>query len=337
MVGFGPELSKENILKRITTEDIFKKYCPGFKNIGEKFKNRQEANPSTVIDYYNGDLLFKDFGEIGSYRAIDYVSKVFNTNFIGALKIINRDFNLGLGEGDYGTPINQRAVTFLKALQNKQKSSSPTEILIKRRDFELYDLGYWGQYYWTKEMLLSADITPISFFWVNNYKKNKFTQSKAEQFSYSLNYYWNKEVFRRKIYQPKNKVLKFISNVDFTIVQGYKRLNKQGEILFITSSLKDCGPFWRLGYNAIAPNSETSFLPENYINKLKTRFKQIFIWFDNDWEKPQNEGIINAKRFSEIYNIKYLHNPDNTPKDPSDFSKKYSLNVFNEYLKKQIN
>jgi hypothetical protein len=334
MIGFGPSLNKENIYKRITSYDIFKKYCPEFTEIGRKFKARQESRPSTLIDYYKGDLLYKDFGESGSYRAINYVAKVFNTNYIGALQIINRDFDLGLGTGDV-SPINKKAVKFFNSLKEKQLKISPTKILIKNREYNYNDLTYWGQYYWTKEMLKSVDIVPISHFWIT--KEEKTTQFKASQYTYSYNYYWHEDIFRRKIYQPFNTNSKFVSNVDFSIVQGYKRLNKYGDILIITSSLKDCGPFWRMGYDAIAPNSETSFLPEQFVEKVKNRFKRIIIWFDNDWEKSNNQGIINAKKFSEKYGFEYMYNPDNYPKDPSDFVKEFSLNEFYNYFSTKIN
>lgn len=334
MYGFGPDLNTENIYQRITSLDIFERYCENFEGIGKPFKGvlrSGDSKPSAKIDIIGDDLLYKDFGQIGSYRAIPFVAKKFGTTYYGALQIINKDFQLGLGEGRSSVkPIQKEAQKFKEICRSKKVS--PTEILVKRRKLKDEDLKFWSKYYWTKEMLRSVDICPISHFWVNNPSKGKFYQSRVYNLAYTLDYYWHGGVFRRKIYQPHNKFGgKFISNVDFSIVQGYKRLDKTGDILFITSSLKDCGPFWRLGYNAIAPNSETTFLPEVFINKYRSRYKRIIIWFDND-----QEGIESAKKFSQIYQLEYFYNPIGYPKDPSDFCLQEGLGNFYNYINKLI-
>jgi len=341
MIGFNPPLNKENIYKRITSYDIFKMYCPEFKEIGKKFHGKfrtGDSYPSAQIDYYNGDLLYKDFGERGSSRAIDFVARLYNTDYFGALSIINTDFNLGLGDVNGKKslkPVNRQAQKFFEKCE-KISEVSKTKLLIKRREYTNRDLQYWGQYYWTSEMLKSTDIFPVSHFWINKSTKSEITMFKADSLAYSFDYYFHKGIFRRKVYQPFNKKIKFLSNVDSTIVQGYKRLKRHGDILIITSSLKDCGPFWRLGYDAIATNTEHSFLPIKFFEKQKSRFKRIIMWFDNDWDKEENQGVINAKKFSQEYNIEYFHNPDNTPKDPSDFCKEHSLNEFYQMFKSKV-
>ena len=41
-------------------------------------------------------------------------------------------------------------------------------------------------------------------------------------------------------------------------------------------------------------------------------------------------------KYAKKYNIEYYFNPDNEPKDPSDFAKKYDLNAFKELLESKI-
>ena len=63
MYRVTPSLTVDNILKKITSYDIFRKYCLEFKEIGKAFHSpfRTDKHPSAFIIYYNGDLLFKDF------------------------------------------------------------------------------------------------------------------------------------------------------------------------------------------------------------------------------------------------------------------------------------
>jgi len=336
-----PELTHENVKQRVSSYHIFKLYCKNFKYLNQKFYSefRDETEPSCCIGVINKDLMFKDFGTGESLRAVGYVMKKYNLTFPQALQKINQDFKLNLLSTVHiknVKPIESSGVLQLKVPTLKE--STGTILRIKRRDFREKDLKYWNSYYWTKEMLEKADIYSISHYWIKNIKGDRrfFT---GNSLAFSLDYYWNEGTFRRKIYFPgtDGKKSKFISNVDTTIVQGVKLLPKEGgELLFITSSLKDCGIFWRLGYNAVAPNSEETFLPEKYFRKIEKRWKRIVIWYNNDWDKGTNPGVKSAKKYSKKYNLEYYYNPDNTPKDPSDYSKEYGIGEFDKLIKSKL-
>jgi len=322
-------LTKEKIYEKITSFDIFKLYCSGFSKVGEMFKSelRKDSNPSCCISYIDGDLLYTDFGD-GSMRAIDYVIRKYSLTYGEALYKINKDFKLELGSpvlcditGLRIAPATHSKVTYTER--------TPTIIKIKARDFTARDATYWKQYGWTREMLERAKIKSLACYWIDNQKNDNVAYPIGkDELCYSYEYYWNKDIFRRKIYLPESKI-RFISNVDDTIVQGYHLLPKEGgDLLFITSSLKDCGEFWLLGYNAIAPNNEETLFPESYIEKLKARWKRIILWYDNDFTKEDNPGIKNAMKFSQKYGFEYFYTPDGTEKDPSDFVKSYGLQTF---------
>src|SRR5688572_29318762 len=96
------ELSKENILKRISTYDIYRFYHGNFK-INEVTVNRHrgEKDPSLIIgNKLSNELTHKDFGDY-NWRgdAFHFVMQIHNCDFKMALSIIDRDFNLGLGGG----------------------------------------------------------------------------------------------------------------------------------------------------------------------------------------------------------------------------------------------
>lgn len=324
--------TKKQIFSKITSYDIFKFYCPNFITLNSLFKDNirtGDKNPSTSIAFIGGDLLYKDFGTEGSYRAVDYVSHKFGLSFHTTLEKISDDFGLGF------TSNNKRAITKpsynTKSLKRVLIEKTPALLDIKTQSFTKTNLKYWKQYGWTEQMLKTIKVNSISHYWLTNTSKgivNRMVDvSNIQAFSY--NFYFHKGIFRRKLYFPY-KFNRFINNGDNTIVQGWDTLPKKGgDILFITSSLKDIGPFWRLGYYAVAPNSEKLFiLPEVYA-KLKKRWNRIIIWFDND-----ESGIISAKNFAKKYNIEYYYNPIKAPKDPSDFVKAEGLREFNWLIKK---
>lgn len=66
-------------------------------------------------------------------------------------------------------------------------------------------------------------------------------------------------------------------------------LPKQGgDILVITKSLKDCACLYEYGITAIAPCSENEFLTDTQYERIKKKFKHIFLLWDNDFTGVSN-------------------------------------------------
>lgn len=320
-----PELTIENILKRVSSYEIFRRYCKNFKEVGSMFKSefREDKNASCCIEYIHGDLLYKDFGE-NSYRFFGYVMRKYNLTFRQALMKINDDFNLGLGYKPKNTNINTRELIVVPSFKEKARSI----IKIKQRQWTQEDVAYWKKYEIPIKLLEEYNVKSISHYWIINSKGDKMFANNSIGFSYE--YYWHNDIFLRKLYFPyANQEGKWISNVDNTIVQGWNLLPKEGgDILFITKSFKDVMIFKLLGFWAVAPNNERSFIPKKvFEEKIKIRWKRIIIWYDND-----ATGIEGAEKFSKEFGIEYYHNPFDTPKDPSDFVELYGLQVFKELV-----
>jgi len=323
-------LTKDNILKKIDSYQLFKAYVPGFKALDKMFKSefRKEDEPSCHIIMWKGDLLYKDFGENG-YRVFDYIARKFNVNYTGALQRVNEDFALGLGGN---VTVNTQATLVIPEKSDVElfTEKKPTIIDIRTRPWNKLDAKYWRDRYGIPSKLLEFhNIKPLSHYRISSEKKdNAWYAMNPYSIGYSFDYYWNDGIFRRKLYFPQIRTNgRFISNVDGTIVQGWTVLPKYGKILFITKSYKDILIFNLLGYWAVAPNSEHSYIPEDVMIKLKKRFENIYTWFDND-----EAGIRGATQFSVKFDLRMTHNPMGEPKDPSDYVEKYSLSNFDKLI-----
>lgn len=328
MIRIGKyELSQENIFKFITSYDIFAKYSNNFKKIGKNFYSdfRCENNPSCQINYINGDLLYTDFGLGRSFRAIQFVMYLYNINYYEALEKINTDFNLNLGNEFKNNHKNTN--TEYKVINNDVKKfveKKPSIIKIKSRSFEQHDLVYWNKFGIKTDTLIKYNICPISCFWIND---NYYIASK---YSYSYNFGYVDNIFRRKIYQPFENKFKWFSNGGI-LMQGINILPEKGNLLIITKSLKDVMLLNDIGYNSIAPNSEAT-VKLDIINNMKTRFKNIIVFYDND-----STGINFSEKICNKYNLKRIFIPkESNCKDISEYSEKYGFEEANKLMNELI-
>lgn len=340
MISTRNLLNKQNLLSLISTYQIFSTYCRNFEQIGKAFKSefRDEKSPSCMIEMIGGDLLYTDFGK-GSYRAIEFVMRKFNLDFKDALRKINLDFSLNLIDSSKSDFHYIRTNVVMSELKQKLAQKKTTKIDVKYSDYTQEDIDYWNKYGWTEDMLKMASIKPIDFYWLTIEHKNiiQAPYQVINELAYSYDYYWHNGIFRRKLYFPEREgKFKWLSNVDNTIIQNWDLLPKNGgDTLFITSSKKDCGGYYRLynQWNACAPNNEGSFLPERvFLSKIRPRWKRIIIWFDND-----ETGVKNALKYAQKYNIEAVWNPLRCPyKDQSDLIAADGLREFNYQLQKLI-
>lgn len=328
-------LTKENILKHVDSYQLFKTYCKNFRELDKPFSSefRTDNNPSCAVIVWKGDLLYKDFGE-NSYRIFDYISRKFDISYHESLQKVNNDFDLKLGY-----PVEIEPATVITPMSSdidlKKHEKRGTIIEISARDWTESDKRYWSSYRIPLQLLEYHNIKSISGYRITNSKKDRaYYAINPFQLAYSYDYYWSNGIFRRKLYFPRSKTTRFISNVDNTIVQGWTLLPRNGgKILFITKSYKDILIFNLLGYWAVAPNNEGANIPDQVMHKLKERWENIYVWYDND-----QTGITEGKKFAEKFELSFTCNPENYPKDPSDFVKKYDFDKFdaliNNFLKK---
>lgn len=144
-----------------------------------------------------------------------------------------------------------------------------------------------------------------------------------------------------KTYRPlsKDSTKKWGGNAKSGDIAGMAQLPKKGQILFITSSLKDVMVLQELGYNAIAfngegygmGNGESAKHMRQVLNKLEDRYEHIIFYMNND-----APGMEFNQRLAHQYRKKFISNPPKTPKDISDYVQKKGAHNGKRLLKKLL-
>lgn len=274
---------------------------------------RVDKSPSLSFYISNNHINVKDFSTGESWSLTYFMSEYLNLSLkdtIIKLKELNNDYEYFYTKAAGKIP---------KIVSKKDKS----DIKIKTREWNNKDIEYWDSFGISVSLLRMANVTPIShIFFI---KDNNSSYMVADSLAYAFIHYGEeKPLF--KIYQPYNKKYKWFSNYNSSIISLNHLLPKTSDNLFICSSLKDALCLKsQLGYNSIAPQGEGYRFSEEYIDNLKSRFKNIYILFDND-----EAGIVNTNRLAKETGFIPLYLPNiNNTKDISDLYK--SLNNKSEF------
>jgi len=335
MIKLGPLFTYADLVSVIGEEEIAKRYIPGFEKINKSFRLRscgEDKKPSCRVYPYGNKLFINDFGDskhAATRTIFSFIQDEYSKSAIEALDMIATDFKYNI----------KRDLTLNDRSKPKSKVSyieKETVIQVKYRNWEYYDINYWSNYGITVAELEFAGIKPISYFWIDSKRVNNKI-FKAEKLAYTYDYYVHKGIFRRKIYQPLSSWMKWVSNCSLDVVQNYRNLPKQGELLIIQSSLKDALTMNTFGYNSIAPISESTFFLEDYYAKLISRFKKILYFSDNDWNKQDNSGLGYGKQIEKKYKINIIYIDSKYEcSDISEFRAKYGKDCTEELLKTLI-
>lgn len=320
------EVTRDNILSRVSEYDVFKTYNSNFQKLGQAFCSelREDRNPTCYINKYGDRLFYRDFGtEKETIDCFGYIMKKYGVSFQESLEMINLDFNLKLLPV---ISISHRKNTPIRTnIKLEEIVKMPTEIRVQTRAWTIYDKAYWfDKYGITSKELKYFKVFPLSGFWINA------SYFKCRNNSYGY-YFGIAEDSRQlwKIYQPNNnkKDLKWMTNASETVFQGYDQIPWMGDYLIITKSLKDVIILYKLGIPAIAPQGENMHISPEFISLLKRRFKHLLLIYDND-----APGITAGNRLAEEHDLDLLFLPEGT-KDPSDFVELYGLEGLQQFLK----
>lgn len=320
-----PEITKAYLLSKFS-EETFMEYYLGIPVAKKLYRNPLRKDNKPTCSFYrnkSGELIFKDFSGVFYGNFISVVMFKYSCTYHQALRIIANDFGL---IHDNKIPKNKGKLN-VNAPVFKDDGAAIIQVEIK--DFSKSEIEWWGDYGVTDKILKKFHV-----FSCKNVFLNGNVISTSSDHCPIYGYYGGKKegIELWRTYFPKRKSYRFLSNWDSKKIQGIKQLPNEGKLLVITKSLKDVMCLYSLGIPAIAPNSETLFIPDALYVELKNRFKNIVVLYDNDLA-----GIANMRKIRDKYKVKCLWIPRSyEAKDISDFHKKYGRKKTLELIKQAI-
>ena len=296
-------------------DNIYAKYIGQFK-VGMIYNSpfRKDKNPSFGIYYSKRtkQLLFKDHGTGECGNVIKFVSL-----FTG-----KTEYNDILSD-----IVDKLNITNNTKLVSSKQYIPPTETVIGvvRQEFTDVDINYWKQFNISINTLKKFNVNSIKYYLCNGIVKGTY---KRENPMYAYKVYNN-----FKIYRPlADKYTKWRNNLTDYDIQGYEQLPQKGDILFITKSMKDVMCLHEMGYPAVSPSSESTFLPKDVLEQLKTRFKRIIILFDRDVA-----GVKRSRKLSRETGLEAMFiNKKFKAKDISDAVKANNFEEIKNWLNETI-
>lgn len=308
-------ITLDRILSKVTEYDIYAKYIGQFK-VGMIYNSpfRKDKNPSFGIYYSKRtkQLLFKDHGTGECGNVIKFVSL-----FTG-----KTEYNDILSD-----IVDKLNITNNTKLVSSKQYIPPTETVIGvvRQEFTDVDINYWKQFNISINTLKKFNVNSIKYYLCNGIVKGTY---KRENPMYAYKVYNN-----FKIYRPlADKYTKWRNNLTDYDIQGYEQLPQKGDILFITKSMKDVMCLHEMGIPAVSPSSESTFLPKDVLEQLKTRFKRIIILFDRDVA-----GVKRSRKLSRETGLEAIFiNKKFKAKDVSDAVKANSFEEIKNWLNETI-
>lgn len=289
-----PRITKDFILSKINQESIIQYYTKidvtSKKLHLSPFRN---DNKVTVGLYKskNGIVYLHDFATNEHINCFEVVMKLYDCNYYEALDIIAQDFELV----ESNSSVKEVSQKNKPILIDEISETHSSDIKVQIKDFTEDELKWWEQFGISKKLLKKYHVYSIKYVFLNG--NLKFTSSnKCPIYGYYFGKDKNKDE-KWKLYFPmnKDKGIRFLNNLPNKKLQGYKQLDKTGDILIITKSLKDCACFRAFNINAVAPSSESTFCLKEQIDEFKKRFKHIIVMYDQDKAGKHNMYKIRLK------------------------------------------
>lgn len=275
---------------------------------------KTEKTPSMFVYFKaeNNEYKFKDFSSGKQGNKVTLVSELFSITYATAINKICSDYERFLKDNNYCS-VNEYKI------QSKYRVSD-----YEMRHWTNVDGKFWMKFKLNSDLLEKYNVSGLSYFTMQ-----KEEDGKVSEITFRGNYiygYFRNDGTLYKIYLPNNPNKKFIKVQNY--IQGLDQLTYEKEFLIITSSLKDLMAFAKLGYKnaeSVAPDSENTMIPEQYIKSFKKKYSGVCVLFDND-----EAGIAAAQKYQERYGLSYI--VLDMSKDLSDSVKDFGIQKVKEKL-----
>lgn len=276
-------MSIRDLLDKLDDYSIYSYYLGAFKPgklMNSPLRPDDKIPSFAIFPSKTGDLLFKDHGTGESGNALKFV-KLYRG--IQTREKLEREL---LAIVRHMNP-NQTIRTNTTC---PRVSSGVTDIGIVRQPFNDVDKRYWKQFHISIDTLKKFNVFSIKYFLCNSVVRGTYKET-SPMYAYKV-------YDKFKIYRPlAPKYTKWRTNLTNRHVQGLAELPKEGgNLLIITKSLKDVMCLYEMGYYAIAASSETTFIPEDILQSLRSKWKHIVILYDRD-----RTGMLKARDYSKQY------------------------------------
>jgi hypothetical protein len=312
-------ISKSEILKYFNELEIFQHYIDDEVMLGKVILSplRRENNASFGFFVGEGnEICFNDF-KLGKGDFIQFLRLRDGLTYFEALSKVANDFNL---QDDYICkiyPKEGRDKSKVRIIKDDMLSKYTGYYLGKKaREWQSHDVLFWRQYGIGKETLEFFNVQPISYIFIGD---NCFP---ADKYAYCF-IEMKDGVETYKIYQPFSENYKWINNHNNSVWQGWSNLPETGSTLIITKSLKDVMCLYEVAkLPSVAMQSENVLPKRHVFEQLQSRFTDIELLYDNDYDKDPNWGRIFADKFAKEFGLVDSFIPDKyKSKDFSDLVK----------------
>lgn len=323
-------LTSEQILERVSQKELYEHYS-GEKIIEGKLVKccfHKDSTPSMGFVTLGDNIIYNCFGCGAKGNIFNFVQRLYNCNYGKAHNIIQKDFKLSKNYG------NNNSIIINRVINNNStfgRIESKTQIIPTYRNWNKIDFDYWSKYEIPLELLDKFNIKPCERVYVvtRTGEYILFAEHTKDNPIYCYNVAGS-----MKIYRPLNptKKGKWASNCDSFDIQGLEQLPTKGELLIITSSMKDVMVLNVMGYNAIALGGEGNNIPDKILDYLWACFDNIVVFYDND-----KAGLEYGITLSEEIGAGNIHIPvEIEDKDISDYVDSTSLEEGSRLMKELL-
>lgn len=318
MYQLPQRITKKFLLSKKPAEVYFEHYLgvPVKKGLFKSPPCLRKDNHPTCAFYKNskGDLIYKDFAGI-SGDFITIVMELYQVSYYKALNIIANDFGFIKMEN---YEVHEPKMPYSG---NVLRETSKASIQVEIKEFSEKELNWWKSFGISHSTLKKFKVFSIKHVFLNGNYFSTSTNSSPIYGYYGGKNSNNEELWR--LYMPTKRSFRFMSNWSGKHWHGSKQLPKSRSHCILTKSMKDLLLLYEYGITAIAPTSENVLMTENQMEKLKTKYTNILVFFDNDLA-----GVKGANKYKKKYGCRCVFIKRKYTKDISDLYKKVSAVTF---------
>jgi hypothetical protein len=279
-------LSKEKILELVDEYTLYCYYISEAYGVDTEIELRKamrspiklkDDTPSFSVFESNNkyyEYLWKDSAIPESGAIFKLIRRIYDLKSDEeVLKIIDRDFELGIG----GEEVKTNKII----LKDKPLVKEKMSIRIRSKRLTKEAIDFLLQFTTSNVIASTPNLRLVECVWYTDTQKYPVFP-KYMTFAY-IEYDYLEKRNRHQLYSPyAPKVDKFRNDFSDGVIPGYSRLTFTTDTLIITKASKDILTWNSFGFEAICGRAETTILPLRVIEYLKTKYKRIVVWLDND-------------------------------------------------------